>query len=152
MLSFGKSLRLIGRNCRLVRASSFHLSAYNAAIKHARNENGYFKEIYSGDLQFPELEPLFRSKKIVEDQSIASFNNVVNTAEITSSDLVPYFKSFTEKLKEKDVDSLIYVLNRLRESKFRTMGGSVYEMISIIDHGKRSAAAIHTANWSNLAF
>lgn len=113
------------------------MSAYNAVVMHARNENGYFKEIYSDDLRFPELEPLFKSERIVQDQSIASFDNVVRTAEITSSDLVPYFRSFTEKLKQKDVDSLIYVLNRLRESKCRAIGGSIYEMISFIDQGKR---------------
>ena len=138
MISFGRSLagslRLAaGSACQAGRAKWLHLTSYNAAVKHARNENGYFKEIYSGDLQFPELDALFKSKRIVEDQSIASFNNVVNTAEITNSNLIPYFQQFIEKLKEKDVVSLIYVLNRLRQIKCNSMSNSVYNLLSFID-------------------
>lgn len=141
MLSFGRSLagslRLVGHLCRAGdRTNRLHLSAYNAVVMHARHENGYFKEIYSEDLQFPELESLFKSRRIVEDQNIVSFNNVVNTAEITNSNLIPYFNQFTEKLKEKDVVSLIYVLNRLREIKFKSMSNSVHHLLSFIDQSK----------------
>lgn len=141
MLSFGRSLtgslRLVGHGGRLAKANWLHLSACNAVIKHARNENGYFKEIYSDDLQFPELDALFKRKRIVEDQSIVSFNHVVNTAEITNSNLIPYFQQFTEKLKDKEIASLIYVLNRLRQVKSKTMSNSVHHLLSFIDQSRR---------------
>ena len=140
MLAFGRSLanslRLAGQGGRLARANWLHLTASTAAVKHARNENGYFKEIYSDDLQFPELDALFKRKRIDEDQSIVSFNNVVNTAEITNSNLIPYFQQFTEKLKEKEIVSLIYILNRLREIKCKTMSNSVHFLLSFIDQSR----------------
>lgn len=122
----------------LNRLQQLHRTKPNQAVKHVRNENCYFKKIYSDDLQFQRLEPLINSKRIVEDEKLSSFDNLVNTTEISNNKLIPFFREFTNSLKNKDVDSLIFVLNRLRESKFKIMNTTIHHLISVIDESKRS--------------
>lgn len=136
MFSLKYSSRLVRLNCQLNKWNLLHSSSLNRVQVEYRNENVYYKQIYSDDLQFQRLEPLLKTKKVVEDQNLVSFKNVINTAEITNSNLIPYFKEFISNLKNKDNDSLIFILNRLRQSKFKFMSPSVHNLILFIDQSK----------------
>lgn len=137
MFPWNCSTRLIRiLNLPQIRVRLLQTSSSRNGLKHARNENCYFKKIYSEDLQFQRLEPIITNKKIVEDEKMSSFDNLVRTSEISNNKLVPFFKNFTDNLKGKDFDSLIFVLNRLRESKFKSMNSSIHYLISFLDQSK----------------